>query len=124
MSLPARQQRMLDGIEGELRDSEPHLTTMLAIFTKLTVADGPAMPERLRRSRLSSSGSRGVALIPVLIAMLVTGVVLGGTARGATRCGQAARTQMAVAGGLRSLRVCRRPPAPRQPASRQPASRQ
>lgn len=36
MSLPAGQQRMLDGIAETLRLTEPRLTGMFAIFTRLT----------------------------------------------------------------------------------------
>lgn len=36
MSLPARQQRVLDRIEHSLPICEPHLNSMFAIFTKLT----------------------------------------------------------------------------------------
>ena len=47
MSLPAVQQRLLDGIEDGLRTSEPRLAGMFAIFTKLTNADGRPRRERL-----------------------------------------------------------------------------
>jgi hypothetical protein len=36
MSLPARQQRVLDRIEHSLHVCEPHLKSMFAVFTKLT----------------------------------------------------------------------------------------
>ena len=36
MSLPARQERILGRMAHSLRASEPHLTSMFAIFTKLT----------------------------------------------------------------------------------------
>jgi hypothetical protein len=52
MSLPARQQRMLDGIERVLQASEPKLASMFAIFARLTSDEGPAMTERLRPRRL------------------------------------------------------------------------
>src|SRR6266571_5110339 len=35
MSLPACQQRALDRMEGALRASEPHLTSMYAVFARL-----------------------------------------------------------------------------------------
>ena len=36
MSLPSSQQRVLDRIEGRLRDSDPRLMALFVIFTKLT----------------------------------------------------------------------------------------
>jgi hypothetical protein len=36
MSLPASQEHLLTGMEGELRTSEPHLAAMFAMFTRLT----------------------------------------------------------------------------------------
>jgi hypothetical protein len=47
MSLPAAQQRLLDDIEDGLDASEPRLTGMFAIFTKLTNADGRPRREQL-----------------------------------------------------------------------------
>lgn len=89
MSLPARQRRMLDGIEVALRASEPRIASMFAIFTRLAENDRAALPERLPRFRFRMSASlRAFVLLPVLFAMLVTGVVLGGTARGSS-CGGA-----------------------------------
>jgi hypothetical protein len=87
MSLPARQQRVLDGIEGALRASEPHMAAMFAMFAQLTRDDGPATAERLRVSRMRAvTQLRGLALIPVMVAMLIVGVVLGGSGRGSAGC--------------------------------------
>ena len=41
MSLPAAQQRILDGIADGLRRSEPKLAAMYAIFTRLCASEGP-----------------------------------------------------------------------------------
>jgi hypothetical protein len=35
MSLPARQQRVIDNLEGALQASEPHLASMFTIFAQL-----------------------------------------------------------------------------------------
>lgn len=79
MSLPARQQRALDGIEGALRVSEPRMAAMFAIFTRLTQDDGPAAAERLSQPRgRVSAGLRALVLVPVVFAMLITGAVMGG----------------------------------------------
>jgi hypothetical protein len=88
MGLPARQQRMLDGIEGSLRASEPQMAAMFAMFAQLTRDDGPAVREQLRVSRLRAvTQLRGLALIPVMVAMVIVGVVLGGSGRGSVGCG-------------------------------------
>jgi hypothetical protein len=47
MSLPACQQRVLDGMAEDLRASEPKLTAMFAIFTRLCGSDGRPLRERL-----------------------------------------------------------------------------
>ncbi|HEY1624519.1 MAG TPA: hypothetical protein VGG16_12035 [Streptosporangiaceae bacterium] len=101
MSLPASQRRALDVIEGELRASAPHLASMFGIFTRLTNADGPAMTERLRPSRLRAVviRLRAFVLIPVAVAMVVAGVVVGGTGRGVSNPSPPQRvTQLAVPG--------------------------
>jgi len=88
MSLPVRQQRALDGIEGVLKASEPRMAAMFAIFTRLTQDDGPAITERLARSRTRvSAGLRAFVLIPVVFAMLITGAVISGNGHGASGCG-------------------------------------
>lgn len=83
MSLPARQQRMLDGIEKILQASEPKMAAMFAIFTRLTAAEGPASTERVRSRRLMSGPGLGAfVLLPLALSMLITGLLLGGPARG------------------------------------------
>lgn len=84
MGLPAGQQRTLDLIDGELRASAPDLTSMFAIFTRLSSGDGPAATEQLRpsRSRVTLNNLRGFVLIPVAIAMVVVSVVFGGISHG------------------------------------------
>ena len=84
MSLPPRQQRTLNLIDGELRASAPELTSMFGIFTRLSGDEGPAATELLPPSRLRTvvTSVRGFVLIPVAIAMVVTSVVFGSTGRG------------------------------------------
>ena len=84
MSLPPRQQRTLDLIDGELQACAPELTSMFGIFTRLSIDDGPAVTEQLSRSRFRATVTslRGFVLIPVAIAMVVTSVVFGSTGRG------------------------------------------
>jgi hypothetical protein len=90
MSLPARQQRMLNGIEAALQASEPQLASMFAVFARLTEDEGPAETERLSGFRLSASGNvRAFLAIPVLFALLISGALLAGASRGPTSCGAA-----------------------------------
>ena len=48
MSLPMSQQRILDRIEGILRDSDPRLTALFVIFTRLTRDEEMPRIEELR----------------------------------------------------------------------------
>jgi hypothetical protein len=88
MSLPARQQQKLDGIESRLRLSAPQLAAMFAIFTRLTHEEGPAQTERIRPSRwrFAAATARDATLVVIAVAMIVVGVVAGGTAHGAVGC--------------------------------------
>jgi hypothetical protein len=88
MSLPARQQRVLHDIEELLQAGEPRLAGMYAIFARLN-ADEPMTAESLGRGRLAWRGTAVCAavLVPVMFGMIALGVLLGGSARGATTCG-------------------------------------
>ena len=89
MSLPACQQRVLDRMEGALRASEPHLTSMYAIFGRLN-ADEPIGAERLTRKRQRwlqpGTAMYAIVLVPVMFAAIIVGALLGGGARSATAC--------------------------------------
>jgi hypothetical protein len=96
MSLPANQQRVLDGVERALQASEPHMASMYAIFARLHEGTEPVGAEPLQRRRWrglqlgtgqSGRGMYAMALIPVLFIMVVAGVLLGGSAHGLTTCG-------------------------------------
>jgi hypothetical protein len=52
MSLPASEQRALDGIAGELRASEPRLASMFAMFTNLNKNERTPLREQLSAARL------------------------------------------------------------------------
>jgi hypothetical protein len=93
MSLSARQQRMLDSIERVLQANEPKMASMFAIFTRLTKDEGPAMTERgcsrnrVRGLWLAPSRTLGAfVVLPVALAMLIAGLMLGGPARGSAAC--------------------------------------
>ncbi len=95
MSLPASQQRVLDGMERALQASEPHMASMYAIFARLNEGTEPLGAEPLKRRRRglqlnigqSGRGMYAMALIPVIFIMVVAGVLLGGSAHGLTTCG-------------------------------------
>lgn len=93
MSLPVSQQRALDRIERALRESEPRLASKFAMFTRLAAPDGPIGKERLsprrplwgcqvalRRFRIACRGFHVAAMISVAVVLLITGLVLSGTA--------------------------------------------
>src|ERR1700689_3125894 len=82
MSLPAGQQRVLDGMERALKASEPHMTSMFAIFARLNEGSDPVGAEPLTRGRWRGLQRRGLrqgrgvyaaALIPAVFIMVVAG---------------------------------------------------
>src|SRR5208283_2311890 len=89
MSLPACQQRVLDRMEGALRASEPHLTSMYAIFSRLNDGE-PVGTEQLARKRLRwfqpGTAMYAIVLIPVMFAAVIIGALLGGGARSTAAC--------------------------------------
>ena len=131
MTLPARQQRTLDGIAESLRISEPRLTAMFGIFTRLTGTDQPPAREQLAEtgvlSRLAArchrfpgiriefgrrACRRALILGQVAIAFVLLAVLIGVSPGHAGSCsprlpraalGMAARSQVcaAQAGRLR-----------------------
>ena len=88
MGLPAVQQRVLDRMEGTLKASEPHLAAMFAIFSRLSAG------EPIRRESLAARRRRwwlrpgaalsALVLVPVMFAVIITGVVLGGRSHAGT----------------------------------------
>lgn len=115
MSLPARQQRVLDRIERSLHVCEPHLKSMFAVFTKLTGdEDMPRLEELQPRSlpfpgwrkrpgrkgqTATGAGTTGVAgarlrallLIPVMLLVLAPAVLFGLAIHSESPCGPAIR---------------------------------
>ena len=82
MGLPAVQQRVLDRMESTLKASEPHLAAMFAIFTRLSSGEPirrEALAARRRRWWLRSGPAlSALVLVPVMLALIITGVLLGG----------------------------------------------
>jgi hypothetical protein len=89
MSLPAGQQRVIDKVESALRDGEPVLESMFAIFARLNegepVAAEPLQSTRRRWPRPGNS-MYAIVLIPVMFAAILAGALLGGSARSAGAC--------------------------------------
>jgi len=81
MGLPAVQQRVLDRMEGALKASEPHLAAMFAIFTRLSAGEPvgrESLAARRRRWWLRPrAGLSALVLVPVMFAVIITGVLLG-----------------------------------------------
>jgi hypothetical protein len=76
-------------MEGALRASEPQLTSMYVIFSRLN-ADEPIGTEQLARKRLRwfqpGTVMYAIVLIPVMFAAVAIGALLGGGARSTTTC--------------------------------------
>ena len=107
MSLPARQQRALDGLESALCAGDPHLTGMFTVFARLNSGDPVTAEPMARRARrrwlrpgrwLSALG-----LVPVALALIVTGAVFGGA--------RTVKTCVAAPFGSRPVCQAYRPPA-------------
>ena len=124
MSLPAREQRVLDRIERSLHVCEPHLTSMFAVFTMLTGDEEMPRLEELRPRSLpfrgwrkrparpgrkgqtvTAAGTTGAAgarlrallLIPVMLLVLAPAVLFGLAIHSQSPCGPAIRPPHTVA---------------------------
>ncbi len=107
MSLPACQQRILDGIAGALQARDPRMVSLFSIFTRLTRQEPmPRLEEldgsgRLRRALrilremrglrkvrgLRSARLRPIVLIPVALAAIFGLLVLSPLAASPRLCG-------------------------------------
>jgi hypothetical protein len=90
MSLPARQQRVINHIEAALRASEPQLAAMFTVFARLN-EDQPVSAEPLRgsvRRRWLAPGNAmyAILLVPVTFIAVIVAAVLGGSARNTATC--------------------------------------
>ena len=92
MTLPAAQQRVLDGMEGTLQASEPHLASMFSIFSRLN-ADEPLGAEPLARPRprrlqwlRAGTTIYAFVLVPVMFAMITIGALLSSRAHSVATC--------------------------------------
>jgi hypothetical protein len=124
MSLPSSQQRILDRIDGMLRDSDPRLTAMFVIFTRLARDEEmPRMEElRTRLARLRAWMSRRTAPVrrlagppsprlrailffPAALAAMLCALLIGAGSPGAQRCAPALKTPAAEL--IVKVRQCR-----------------
>ncbi len=87
MGLPACQQRVLDRMEGALKASEPHLAAMFAIFARLSVGEPVGVESLTARRRWwlrPGATLSALVLVPVMFALIITGVLLGGQTHAST----------------------------------------
>jgi Protein of unknown function (DUF3040) len=89
MSLPAREERALDGMADALRAADPHLVGMFTIFARLNagepVTEEPRARRRKRRWLRRGPALSAFVLIPVAFALIIIGAVFGG-ARSVKTC--------------------------------------
>jgi hypothetical protein len=76
VSLPPRQQQVLDGIEGALEAGAPRLGSMFAIFTSLTRDEGAPRTETLPEPRIRRAWPAG-GLTATLRAIIAVPLALG-----------------------------------------------
>jgi hypothetical protein len=125
MSLPAGQQRILDGMAEALRVSEPRLAAMFAIFTRLTTNEATPRREQLTAgprwldwlhglarwlpSRQTERGRWGWRRVLILsqmaIAFVVLAVLVGLGTGGAVGCAGSQASRAAAVSAARG-RVC------------------
>jgi Protein of unknown function (DUF3040) len=83
MSLPTRQQRVLDQIEKTFQAHDPRIAALFAMFARLTAQE--AMPALESLSDQVSRFLRPVVLVPVMVLVLV-GTVAGATVLPGPHC--------------------------------------
>ncbi len=78
MSLPARQQRVIDQMDGTLRASEPELASMYAIFARLNADEPVSGRNRSRRSLRRRWLAPGNAMYAILLVpVMFTAIIIG-----------------------------------------------
>ena len=86
--MPGGQQQVLDGIEADLEKGEPQLTSMFAIFTRLTQDDGAPRIEALRPEGRLTRSVRTIIMVPLILGLVALAVLMA--AGSATRSCQPA----------------------------------
>jgi hypothetical protein len=124
MSLPTRQLRKLEEIEGGLTGSDPRLRSLFAIFTRLTrgetmpwfeevpvrpIADGLAAARgAVRRvARRPATRVRALLLLPAMLSAMVCGIMIAAGVHGRAAASVAAKPPAARELILKSSRMCR-----------------
>ena len=124
MSLPTRQLRKLEEIEGSLTGSDPRLRSLFAIFTRLTrgeampwfeevpvrpIADGLAAVRGLARriARRPAVRVRALLLMPAMLGALVCGIMIAAGVHGRAAASVSVKPPAARELILKSTRMCR-----------------
>jgi Protein of unknown function (DUF3040) len=120
MSLPASQQRTLEKIEGRLAGSDPDLSSLFVIFSRL--ARDEAMPRiedvrvrpvadrvaRFRRSfRRPAARVRALLLLPAALSAMVCAVMIASGFPGSHRAAPAAKPPAGRELIVKTTRLCR-----------------
>jgi len=114
VSLPVSQERVLDRIEGLLRDSDPRLMALFTIFTRLTREEEMPRIEELRAlltrfriwfswhtapirriARRRSERMRAVVFFPMAFAAMSCALIISVGSHGAPRCWSASKAPAA-----------------------------
>jgi Protein of unknown function (DUF3040) len=90
MNLPASEQRALDRIQEALHAGDPRLRSLFMIFTRLTRHEAMPSTEQVS-ARLWSSLLRTTA-IPIVLAAILSGLILGSLAPARKACVTPARS--------------------------------
>lgn len=89
MSLPADQQRALDGMADALRAADPHLVGMFTIFARLNAGEPVTAEPQARRPRRRwlrpAPALSALVLVLAAFALIIVGAVFGG-ARSVKTC--------------------------------------
>jgi hypothetical protein len=124
MSLPTRQLRKLEEIEGSLTGSDPRLRSLFAIFTRLTrgesmpwfeqvpvrpIADGLAAARGAVRRFASRPAARvrALLLLPAMLGALVCGIMIAAGVHGRAAASVSAKPPAARELILKSTKMCR-----------------
>ena len=114
MSLPARQQRMLNRIDRMLRDSDPRLAALFTIFTRLTWDEEMPRLEQIRARLTRVSGwfarrtepvrrrtprvprrLKAILFYPAALAAVACALLIGSSGPAAHRCATTVRAPAA-----------------------------
>ncbi|HEY1346851.1 MAG TPA: hypothetical protein VGF54_17835 [Streptosporangiaceae bacterium] len=119
MTLPACQQRALDGIESALQAREPRLASMFAIFTRLAKDEAVPRTESLRaETHLRWSGlarltatPRAIVAISLVLSFMALLVLLVMNRSAAQACGPAVGLRAVAAAQARGCQAAPQSPA-------------